>query len=123
MAKILLIEDDPNINLQLSILLSDMNHTVICASNGNLGIKELASTQFDLVISDIFMPEVDGLEVASHLSAQEKKPKLIMMSGGGASIPADPSLRISEMLGADEVLQKPFSNDDFTQLVRRVLEN
>ena len=83
MARILLIEDDEKFRKMLILLLSSSGHEVVDAKDGHQGIKTFEQSTFDLVITDVFMPEQDGLEVVQSITRQAKNTKIIVISGGG----------------------------------------
>ena len=110
MARILLIDDDDSLRTMLRLTLSHFGHTVIEARNGKEGLELFARANADLVMTDIVMPEVEGLEVLMELRKKEPPVKIIAMSGGGR-VSATDYLRIARQMGAAQVLAKPFSNE------------
>lgn len=108
MTGIMIVEDENEVREMLKDALSRRKYTVIEASNGLEAMSRFKPSVVDLVITDILMPEEDGLKVIMQL--KEKKPgiKIIAISGGGKIGPAI-YLNIARTLGADEVISKPFS--------------
>lgn len=104
----MIVEDENEVREMLKDALSRRKYTVIEASNGLEAMSRFKPSVVDLVITDILMPEEDGLKVIMQL--KEKKPgiKIIAISGGGKIGPAI-YLNIARTLGADEVISKPFS--------------
>ena len=121
MAKILLIEDIAGVRRALGSFLATQGHVVIEASNGRQGIQLLLSDHYDLVITDMLMPEQDGTEVIQFLDRIENRPPVIAMSGGSTQISADITLMFAK-LNADSVLMKPFDNRLLKETVNRLLE-
>jgi DNA-binding response OmpR family regulator len=121
MAKILVIDDDEQILKLLTVYLGKDGHQIISASDGKQGLEELTSRQFDLVITDIVMPEKDGLEVLMWLSGQKSRPKVIAISGGSPALNQDYLLQLSKVMSADETLHKPFRGDQLRDVVRSLL--
>lgn len=109
MARILLIDDDDSVRTALRLLLAHSGHTVIEARNGKEGLASYERSQVDLVITDILMPEKEGLEVLMALRNRQPPVKIIAISGGGRQNPAG-YLHTAKMMGAARVLEKPFSN-------------
>ena len=105
MAKILVIEDDKIVASIVAKFLSNGGHAVTVANDGDEGLRAVAADVPDLVITDVFMPEKDGLEAIREL--REKNPKLpvIAMSGGGSGASGGEILRLAHILGAKEVLK------------------
>ncbi len=104
----------------LARTLAYFGHTVIQARNGMEGLDLFAMAVPDLVITDIVMPEKEGIEVI--LAVRNKRPtvKIIAMSGGGRQSPAD-YLQMAKMLGASTALTKPFSTEVLMAAVDELL--
>jgi len=115
MASILVIEDDRPIRKIYRAMLENANHTVFDASNGKIGIETYKENPTDLVITDLIMPELDGIGVLMELKLKENSPnaKIIIISG---------SIGCSDDLGADYVLYKPVCNEDLLKAVDQVLQ-
>jgi len=109
MARILLIDDDNTLRTMLRLTLTHFGHTVIEARNGREGLELFSQAETDLVITDIVMPEKEGLEVLMALRHRDPPVKIIAISGGGR-VSATDYLRIARQMGAAKVLAKPFSN-------------
>jgi len=110
MTRILLIDDDDEVRTMLARTLSHFGHTVIEAQNGAEGLDLFAKAGVDLVITDIVMPEREGLEVLMDLSKRQPPPVIIAISGGGRTSGPD-YLAMAAKMGAQRVLTKPFSSD------------
>ncbi|HIJ80639.1 MAG TPA: response regulator [Desulfuromonadales bacterium] len=121
MARILVIDDDVQVLKVLVSYLEKSRHEVTAASNGKVGIDLLTHRQFDLVITDIIMPEKDGIEVLLWLRTMPNRPKIIAISGGSASLDQEYLLRLSKDIAADKELQKPVDLVTLTNAVREVL--
>jgi YesN/AraC family two-component response regulator len=122
MAKILLIDDDDSLRRALRLTLIHFGHTVIEARNGKEGMVLFSHTAVDLVITDIVMPEKDGLVVLGELQKKQPPVKIIAISGGGRVSPED-YLRIAKAMRAAKVLAKPFSNEDLIASINDLLES
>jgi DNA-binding response OmpR family regulator len=120
MAKILIIDDEQLVASTMEIVLLKAGHTVVLANNGNVGVAKFKSDPADLVITDIIMPEKEGIEVIRELRVMSPQVPIIAISGGGRTKNYD-FLRMAHKLGANEVLRKPFANDELVSLVRRCL--
>lgn len=122
MARILLIEDDHTVRAVLRMSLAGVGHIVIEARNGKEGLDLFKRAGADLVITDIIMPEVEGLEVIRELRNKRfPSVKVIAISGGGVSQDAGDALRMAKLLGAAKTLAKPFSNEVLIAAVNEVL--
>lgn len=122
MAKILLIEDESLVAGTLEILLRKAGHAVVLAENGEVGLTRFDSEKPDLVITDIIMPEKEGLETVLAIRAKNKDVPIIAYSGGGRTKNYD-FLRVADKFGATAVLRKPFANEELLTLVKKCLEN
>lgn len=111
MARILVIDDEPEIVSMLEMALNDVHH-VYPATSGRAGLKLLKEREFDLVITDIFMPEVDGFEIIMHVNTLYPRPHVIVMSGFSGKAKFDSLPDVAAALGVEQVLYKPFSIDD-----------
>jgi CheY-like chemotaxis protein len=111
--KILLIEDDDALRQMLVTALRGAGHEVSEASNGCEGVQMFKQVLFDLVITDIFMPEEDGIETIFELKSTAPAVKVIAISGGGRwvqhgrALRADEPLEMARHFGADRVFKKP----------------
>lgn len=121
MPKILLVEDDDQLRGMLKLLLTSAGYEVSEATNGKRVCDMHQQQRFDLVITDVVMPDIDGLAVIMGLRRIDKDVRIIAMSGGGQGKGED-YLRIAQKLGADLTLSKPFGNDEFLEAVRLTLD-
>ena len=121
MAKILVIDDDDQVLGLITIYMLRDGHAVVTARNGKEGIKELSAKQFDLVITDIIMPEQDGIGVLRWLKGQKYKPKVLAITGGSASLDSDYILELSSIMKADMVLPKPVAYNTLKEAVNELL--
>jgi DNA-binding response OmpR family regulator len=120
MARILLIDDDESLRPVLRLVMVHFGHTVLEARDGKEGLRLFESFRPDLLITDIVMPEKEGMGVLMDLRKMRSTVKIIAMSGGGRQGSVD-YLRIAKLLGAHRVLAKPFSNEALMVAVNGVL--
>src|SRR5690606_2981248 len=123
MARILVVEDDADIREILRDQLESAGHDVVEAANGKAGLLEIRRRNCDLVITDIYMPEKDGLELINEMHAADHPPPVIAISGGGDRDLALRMLTLSPVLGAKAVLAKPFTEGELLQTVEAVLKS
>ncbi|MBF0612897.1 MAG: response regulator [Magnetococcales bacterium] len=121
MAKILLIEDDSQVRETLQLMLEKKQHQVTPAANGVEGLEMLNTFLPDVVITDILMPEKEGLEVIRELRITHPVLPVIAISGGGMSMGPELCLRIAKQLGAQLVLMKPFTLQELNSAIEKVL--
>ena len=121
MARILVIDDDDQIRTTLHQVLDLEGHEVVNASNGKEGIKLFEENGADLIITDILMPEKEGLETIMDLRKDFPDVKIIAISGGG-QIDANSYLSMAKQFGALRTLPKPFELEELLDAVRELLE-
>jgi DNA-binding response OmpR family regulator len=120
MAKILVFDDEPSILLMLKKMLEKEGHEVDLALNGRDGMELFEKNIPDLVITDIIMPEKEGLETILELRKKHPKLKIIAISGGGRIGP-EGYLPSAKHLGANMVFQKPLIQKEFVKAVASLL--
>ncbi len=118
MAHLLVIDDSASMRVFLEQTLEAAGHTVVLAGDGRQGLAHLYDARFDLMITDIFMPETDGLEMIRDSRAKGIAPRVIAISSKDAVMNMLPAARL---LGADATLQKPFTAEQLLAAVAEVL--
>ena len=109
--KILVIDDEEDICVMTKLLLERAGHEVVSACDGRVAIRLLTEQPFDLVITDMLMPDRDGLEVMSDLRRNHPGVRIIASSGGGR-VSSDSYLHIARKSGAHALLPKPFTHKE-----------
>jgi DNA-binding response OmpR family regulator len=120
LAKILLIDDDPQILDLLQDVLTEAGHECCCAANGAIGFKALEESPFDLVVTDLIMPVAEGIETIMKIRSTGYHVPILAISGG-IPMKATNFLPMAKGLGADRTLTKPFEIAEFMQLVDELL--
>jgi CheY-like chemotaxis protein len=118
--RILVIDDEDVIRQLLKEMLEWEGYVVTTAANGKEGLQLYRLELPDLIITDIFMPEMEGLETIRALQEGSSKVKIIAISGGGERGMTS-FLSLAKRFGALCTLQKPFSREELLELVRGVL--
>lgn len=116
---ILVVDDEPGIRELLCMMLEAAGHTVVAAEDGLQAPKILATHPVQVVITDLLMPERDGLEFITEIRKKHPAVKIIAMSGGG-HIARDSYLRIAKNFGAHVLLEKPFSQAGVLEAIESV---
>jgi DNA-binding response OmpR family regulator len=121
MHRILVIDDHEDICLFMKEALQMCGYVVDTATDGNTGLALQRRQPADVVITDIFMPDADGMETIQSVKKEFPKVKIIAMSGGGMMSKNVDYLSMAREFGADRVLAKPFDGDALLGAVREVL--
>ncbi len=122
MAQILIVDDDPDLLSSLRDLLEDAGHDVTEESDGARALRRFAGRPSDLVITDIYMPDMDGIQFLMRVREAFPEAKIIGMSGGGY-LPGESVLEAARALGAVGVLEKPLDADEVVRLVASALND
>ena len=117
MARILIIDDDAQTRRTIRRVLEGARHEVVEARNGEVAISLYREEPADLVITDMIMPEVDGVATITILRQDYPDVKIIAISGANPAY-----LQAAGKLGASRVLAKPFGKSELLKVVREVLE-
>ena len=121
MGRIMVVEDDPSVRELLREILKRAGHDVIAAGNGKEAIALYKKSPADLIITNILMPEKEGLETIQELRRENPDIKIIAISGGGQIGPAD-YLEIARRFGAMRTFSKPFDRKELLKAVDELLE-
>ena len=113
---VLVIDDNPDIRQFVEIALRRLGLNVICACDGIEGIRQYRETEPNLVITDIIMPNQEGIGTVREIRAHNATAKIIAMSGNARMGKTD-ALQIALKLGADKILTKPFGPEELRTVV------
>ncbi|MBX3021364.1 MAG: response regulator [Bdellovibrionales bacterium] len=116
MARILIVDDDEIFRGAVEMSVGSLGHEVTTAANGRIALDALQRLKFDVVISDIRMPEMDGVELLKQIRSQGQLP-VILMTGFSEII----ETQAAHSLGANEFIPKPFSTEDLSTAINRCL--
>ena len=122
MARILIIDDEPQIRSMLTLMLERDGYEVVEAPDGVEGIKVYRQNPADLIITDLIMPNKDGIGMIIDLKKEFPDVKIIAMSGGGLNKP-DGYLKGAKKLGASCTLTKPIDREEMLRAVRDILRD
>jgi DNA-binding NtrC family response regulator len=120
MARVLIIDDEEYVRMTLSQALEDEGHTVDLAVNGTEGLRRFSQSPPDLVITDVLMPDKEGIETIRELRTIDPNAKIVVMSGGARINNVD-FLEIARKFGAMAALKKPFPLDEFRRVIAECL--
>ncbi len=120
MAKILIVDDDPDICFILKKFLERKGHETVTSLNGHEAMKCLELSPFDVVITDLLMPEMDGIELIMKMRITYPEQKVIAISGGGR-INAAVYLQMAKLLRVKHTFQKPVKADELLKAIDDLL--
>jgi two-component system chemotaxis response regulator CheY len=117
---ILIVDDNAELANAIRAYLEVAAYAVTCVYTGKDAVRLLEQQPFDVVITDIFMADVDGMEIMMQARRKRRSAAIIAISGGGAVMGAQESLALAKKLGAYAVLEKPFAAADLLALLAGV---
>jgi CheY-like chemotaxis protein len=120
LADVLLIDDMHLVRGAVKAILTRAGHTVTEAASAEAGIAQLQKQRFDLVVTDMIMPDQDGSDVMSFLDTMGQRPPILAISGGSSDISAEEALQLARKR-ADAAMPKPFDNRELVATVDKLL--
>lgn len=117
MPKILIVDDEPHMQLLVSSMLEPLGHELRTAENGRVALELLGSGGIDLVITDMVMPEKNGIDLILEIRQINPNVKILAMSGGGGINGRFDYLPIAGLIGAANILRKPFKREELCSAV------
>ena|SRR5579862_6094177 len=120
MAHILVVDDDPVLRRVITLALEGAGHSVLRCENGRKAVDFLAHAPADLLITDILMPEMDGVETVRAVRLLQPQLPILAISGGGSFDPTD-YLGMAQAFGATAVLPKPIQPKQLVEIVATLL--
>lgn len=120
MSHILIIDDEPQIRRMLRRMLESEGYTVTEAADGAEGIKHYHTNPADLIITDLIMPNKEGIETIAELRKKNPGIKIIAMSGGGKREP-EGYLNMAKLLGASKTFEKPFKKEELLKAIKSLI--
>ena len=122
MKNILIVDDDPVITNLIEMALTSSTNDIYTAHSGRTGLKLLKSGTFDLVITDILMPDFDGFELMMEINQMSNRPRVIAITGGSPRLSRDYLQQVIHVFKV-HVLFKPFTIDELLNAVSMVETN
>lgn len=118
-AHVLVVDDRPDVLGFVCAELESAGYAVQAAENGRQALEKQGEQPADVMLVDIFMPEMDGLETIDQVRARFPRTRIVAMSSGARGL--QDYLKVARDIGADATLQKPFARDELLQVLRTVL--
>jgi CheY-like chemotaxis protein len=122
MAHVVVIDDDPVLRRVIALALEAAGHSVLRCEHGRKAVDFLAHDHADLLITDILMPEMDGIETLREVRRLRPDLPIVAISGGSSWNPTH-FLGFAQAFGANAVLAKPFAPADLIELAAKLLED
>ncbi|WP_082537526.1 MULTISPECIES: response regulator [unclassified Aureimonas] len=114
----LIAEDVPMVRESLAIALREAGFDVVAAANGREALEALAERRFDVLVTDMWMPEVDGLRLLKEIRGRHAGMRVFGVTGGGPRLTIEAMTSLAEIWGAEKVFLKPFDEDDLVAAIR-----
>ncbi len=121
MAHILLVEDSPEVSIAVREILVAAGHLVEAAASGIEALKQLKIGRFDAIVSDIWMPGMDGIALLKEIRGAGNNIPVIVISGGAPNAPLTYTAPLAATFGANAVIYKPFEKTELLKAVDAVL--
>lgn len=121
MAKILIVDDEDTIRNMIKIVLEREGYEVLEAVNGEDAIEKAAGEELDLLITDLVMPEKNGIDLILQLKDSQKDLPVLAISGGGGVTGRFDYLPVAKLIGASNILRKPFEMSELKEVVKTLL--
>ena len=119
--RVLIVDDDPDVRTSLGIVLRAMGYETLTAADGAQVLACIHAEHVDVLVTDVFMPERDGIEMIAQVRREFPGLKIIAMSGGGGRRKRADYLEVARRIGADATLSKPFDATRLLLALRDVL--
>jgi CheY-like chemotaxis protein len=121
MTKVLIVDDDELFRTMLVEMVQREGYQVSTATDGNAALAAIERSRPDLVITDILMPEKDGIELIMELAQREARIPIIAVSGGRRSISLEFNLESAKLIGVRATLPKPFTREQLRDAIADAL--
>lgn len=121
MARILLIDDDNDYRNMIKQWLERADHEVVESEDGEEGIKIYSQGHYDLIITDLFMPQIDGVHIIHRLKTEFNSPKIIAMTGASSDGRIEYLLALAKDCGATEIYKKTSHINELLIKVKKML--
>jgi DNA-binding NtrC family response regulator len=119
---ILVADDEPNLCTVIQQFLVNDGHAVVVVPNARDAMRALSERAFDLVITDILMPDGDGIDVITEVKRVQPKARVLAMSGGGRFVEAREFLQLARGIGAHAAIGKPFTWAQLHEAMERAMQ-
>ena len=115
--RVLIADDIRGVRESVRIALADAGHHAVAVESGSAALERLSREAFDVLVTDIWMPDTDGLELLRQVRSERPGLRVFAMTGGGPRMTIETATSLAEVWGAEQVFVKPFDED---RLVRAI---
>lgn len=119
---VLIADDEENISALVQLCVEGEGHAAVCVASATEARDALAKRTFDLVITDVLMPDGDGLALITQLKQTQPAARILAMSGGGRYMDGDDYLKMARGLGANAVVMKPFNRERLLEAMAEAMK-
>jgi DNA-binding NtrC family response regulator len=119
---VLAVDDSEEIVATVAQALRGAGYAVTSALSGGEALRLLGEQYFDLIVTDLIMPETDGIDLIKEMKSRYPSARILVMTGGGSYLPIDDCVKIVRKLGAHTVLLKPFTVTQLVEAVKSTLD-
>ncbi|MEO5335189.1 MAG: response regulator [Magnetococcus sp. YQC-5] len=123
MKTIIIVDDDSIFRFYLVTVLRGAGYMVLEAENGEVCLERINSTSIDLVITDILMPKMDGIDLLANLMRNHPHIKVIAISGGHPNVHSQRILEMARSFGAMDIIAKPFATETFLYRIMKIFQS
>lgn len=123
MLKILVVDDEPSVRYMVKEMIEPVGYDVIEAANGVEASNICKEVPVDLIVTDIVMPDKNGIDLIMELKKEYPNIPVIAISGGGGITGRYDYLEIARLVGAKNILKKPFTMEEVCLLISNALED
>lgn len=116
---VLVADDEQDIRVLLELWLKEAGHTVVLVDSAKAALQMVKQQPFDLVVTDVLMPEGDGLELIGAMKTVQPATRILAISGGGRYLESEDCLKMARGWGAHAALLKPFGQEQFTGAIKQ----
>jgi CheY-like chemotaxis protein len=121
MAKILVVDDEASVVIVLREMLTRLGYSVVCASEATQALGLVSLSNIDMVITDLVMPHMNGVDLIIELKKRVPTLKIIAISAGSLEEGPEKYLELAKTAGVDRCLQKPFMLNTLSTMVKELL--
>jgi len=121
MTHVLVVDDEPGVRSVVEQTMTRFGYAVVTAEDGFDALKKLSLGRFDLMVTDMAMPEMDGVKLIGHVRERYPNIKIIAISGGGLHYTPEDCLGLAVQAGAAKTLMKPFMLGELSSMTKELL--